>query len=585
MQQQIPKSRRINLLMNGSGPDYPLYSISEIGKRVYQLALATAAIGFIIFGYYCFLGLYLTAVMVALYCLVISMILFLKHKKVINNTKLPIILFTSISLVIFAAKEGAGTGQYLYFFPIIISIPVIVENHKTYFKKILVYFAISAVCCIICIIVGRNHAPWEPLSVDNQTRLFYTNAISAIVTTIIFAYINISLERKYLEELLAQKNRTIVSRTQFLSTMGHELRTPLNGIIGAINLLKNEMSVPGQQEYFEILQYCSNHMLHQVNDILDFNKIEAGKLEVHPVEVNLMQLVRSSVIPFGNIFEEKNIELKLEIDPQLDTVVLVDDVRLIQVLNNLLSNAGKFTASGYIKLAVKVIGNNKKAFTVHFLVEDTGAGIAESDQQRVFDSFGQVFDESTRKYTGSGLGLTICLQILKLMNSKLELQSTKGVGSKFSFNLNLNYLDQKAIAEKNYHKDKVDLNGIHILLVEDNQINMIIAKKTLIDFKATCSIAYNGQEAIDKLEENHNFHIILMDLEMPIMDGYTAVKEVKKRWPEIPVLAFTATLMDLDMLNKLKAIGFTDCILKPFQPIDLLKQIKKHTTKPLASLN
>ncbi len=572
--------------MSGTNPDYPLYSISEIAKRTYQLALVAAAIGLLIFGYYCLLGVYLTAVMVAFFCCGIGFILYLSYKRVLKNTKLPLVLFISLSLIVFAANEGYATGQYLFYFPLIISIPIIVENHKTYVKKLILYFGISATGFIICILIGKFHQPWEPLTADNQNQLFFTNVISSIIATVLFAYINISLDRKYLTELLDQKNRTITSRTQFLSTMGHELRTPLNGIIGAINLLKKEPSLFEQQEYFEILKYCSNHMLHQVNDILDFNKIEAGKLEIHPVEVNLKQLILNSTIPFANVFDEKNIELRVEIDPQLDTFVMADDVRLIQIMNNLLSNAGKFTSRGYIKLAANVISKDKEFFVAKFVVEDTGAGIAESDRERIFDSFGQVYSENTRKFTGSGLGLTICLQILKLMNSKLELKSEKGIGSTFSFNLKFEYTDQQSLAaDKSHYKEKVDLNGINILLVEDNQINMIIAKKILIDFKADCTKAFNGQEALDILETNTNFQLILMDLEMPVMDGYTAVKEMRKRWPEIPVLAFTATLMDLEMLANLKNIGFEDCILKPFQPLNLLAQIKKYAAPPIQKLD
>jgi signal transduction histidine kinase/BarA-like signal transduction histidine kinase len=570
--------------MNGNNPDYPLHSISEITKRTYQLALTAIVIGFLLFLFYCVLGLYHIALMVATVCCVIGFIFFLNSKKIITNTKLPLIAFVSLSLIVFAANEGAATGQYLYYFPLIISIPVIVDNQKTYFKKIIFYFGISAVCCLVCIIVGNIHHPWEPLSAINTKRLFYTNAVSAIVSTIGFAYINISLERKYLKELIDQKNHTIASRTQFLSTMGHELRTPLNGIIGAINLLKKSGSLPEQQEYFDILKYCSDHMLHQVNDILDFNKIEAGKLEIHPLEVNLKQLLVNSTIPFAGLFEEKNLELKVDIDPKLNKTVLADDVRLIQIMNNLLSNAGKFTSSGYIKLRAALLSENKNFLQVMFSVEDTGSGIALEDQARVFDSFGQVFEESTRKYTGSGLGLAICTQILELMNSKMKLQSAKGVGSTFSFEIKFELPAETSALEVSLNKDKSDLAGTKILLVEDNQINMVIAKKILANFNADCTKAYNGEEALAALAEDSAFHIILMDLEMPVMDGYTAIKQIKKNWPHLPVLAFTATLMDVDMMDKLKAIGFEDCILKPFQGLSLLEQIKKHALAPAVNL-
>ncbi|MGI4021124.1 MAG: ATP-binding response regulator [Janthinobacterium lividum] len=567
--------------MTGNNPDYPVYSISEISKRTFQLAIAAIAIGVLILIFYCALGLYHTAVMLSAFCSVLGLILFLNHKKVITNTKLPFIAFVSLSLIGFAAEDGSGTGQYMYYFPLLIAIPVIVDTQKIYIKKIVLYYSITAVSFLFCIFIGNLHRPWEPLSIADTKLIFYINTISALLLTIGFACINTFLERKYLKELINQKNLTINSRTQFLSTMGHELRTPLNGIIGASNLLKKGHSLPEQQEYFEILQYCSDHMLHQVNDILDFNKIEAGKLEIHPVEINLKQLLVKATIPFANFFGEKNITLKVEIDPELNTTVMADDVRLIQILNNLLSNAGKFTSSGYIKLAANIISKTTDKIEVRFSVEDTGSGIEEKDQEHIFDSFGQVFDANTRNYNSSGLGLTICLQILALMNSKMELKSAKGIGSTFSFKVEFDLVDQQIQDEEIPDvTEKADLSGVKILLVEDNEINMMIAKKILSGFEADCTKAFNGIEALALLKNGAEYQIILMDLEMPLMDGYTAIKEIKKNWPHIPVLAFTATLMDLDTLQNLKEIGFMDYILKPFQGPVLVDQIKKYALEP-----
>jgi signal transduction histidine kinase/CheY-like chemotaxis protein len=567
---------RRNAQMSGNGPDFPLYSISEIAKRTFNLAVTAFIIGCIIFIYYIFLGYYKSALIVSLTCGGISTILLLNHKKIIKNTKFPLILFVSLSLLVFALNEGAGTGQYLYFFPLIIAIPIIVDNQKTYFKKVIIYFSISVASFIACIIIGRTHTPWQTFTDANLNLVFYTNAVSAAFASICFAYVNIFLERKYLQVLLDQKNNTISSRTKFLSTMGHELRTPLNGIVGAVNLLKKERSLVEQQEYFDILQYCSNHMLHQVNDILDFNKIEAGKLNIHPVQVNLKQLIVNSTIPFANLFEEKNLTLKLAVDDALDVIVLADDVRIIQVLNNLLSNAGKFTNSGFVKLTVNVLSKSKDGIYIKCIVEDTGIGIDEKDLEQVFDTFGQVFDESTRKFSGSGLGLTICNGILNLMNSQLELKSTKGVGSTFSFGLKLGYPVSVESVKLNQPFTDTDLSGLKILLVEDNAINMIIGKKMLLDYKATCIPAVNGQEALDLLKDGAVFNLILLDLEMPILNGFDTVKRIKQSWPHLPVLAFTATLMDIDMLNGLKTIGFSDYISKPFQPPYLISQIQKY---------
>lgn len=561
--------------------DYILYNSKEISKRTFQLRVACLVIGVLIFAYYALLGLNNLAIRNAIFCFCLAGILFLSQKKIIKHVKPFIIVFVGLALILSAAIEGSVTGGYLYYFPLIVTIPIIVNNTKKYFAEVTSYFAFVVACFVLCVFIGYYNQPSYQFTEAQSTLIFRTNGIAAALLTIFFSYVNVKLQRKYLEELIGQKNQTINSKTEFLSTMGHELRTPLNGIIGAVNLLKNEKSLPAQQEYFEILRYCSDHMLHQVNDVLDFNKIEAGKLEIHLVEVNLKNLLLNSVIPFVNFYKEKNVELQLEIDPELDRIVLADDVRLIQILNNLLSNAGKFTTKGYVRLKASCFDKNSHTFRVHISVEDTGSGIDKKDQSHIFETFGQVYDENTRKYNSSGLGLTICSKLLELMSSHLELKSTKGVGSIFSFDLKFDYINQQLQSEQNQCFQKTDLEGIKILLVEDNHINMNIAYKMLTGFKADCTKASNGQEALlALLEENQVYHIILMDLEMPVMDGYSAIKEIKKNWPEIPVLAFTATLIDDAMFESLRAIGFTDYILKPFKAINLLAQIKKYILEP-----
>jgi CheY-like chemotaxis protein/nitrogen-specific signal transduction histidine kinase len=396
----------------------------------------------------------------------------------------------------------------------------------------------------------------------------------------VFAMAYIIFEKKYINELMEQSKRMIDSRSQFLATMSHELRTPLNGIIGVINLLKQDHSLSQHGEYLQTLKYCSDHMLQQVNNILDFNKLEAEKLEIHPVELNLRQLLLNVGIPFFSLYKEKGLDLLIEIDPALDTLVMADDLRLIQVFNNLLSNALKFTDKGFVKLEVKCKNKDKNFVEASFIVTDTGIGIDETDQKKIFESFWQVYDENTRKFTGTGLGLTICVRLLRLMNSKLVLVSEKGKGSKFSFDLKFEYATDKKQISGSSQKTEDDLTGIRILLAEDNQVNMMVAKKILTGFKANPTCVYNGKEALEALQRDASFDVILLDLEMPVMNGYTAIFEIKKLYPHIPVIAFTASLVDQKMLADLVESGFSDCITKPFQPHQLLAGIKKYLSKP-----
>ena len=256
-------------------------------------------------------------------------------------------------------------------------------------------------------------------------------------------------------------------------------------------------------------------------------------------------------------------------------MVLADDLRLIQVFNNLFSNALKFTDDGFVKLKASIEHKDDKYLTIDFFIEDTGIGIDKDDQKRIFESFWQVYDENTKTLNGTGLGLTICVRLLKLMGSNLVLVSEKGKGSKFSFELKLEKAPVPVVEEVVKTADK--LTGVKILLAEDNPINMMVAKKVLLSFKAKVTGAVNGKEALDQLERNPTaFNIILLDLEMPIMNGYEAIFEMRKLYPHIPVIAFTASLVDQKMLADLLASGFVDCILKPFQPNQLLDVIKKH---------
>jgi len=404
------------------------------------------------------------------------------------------------------------------------------------------------------------------------------NSLCTILLCATFAYLSIHFERKYATALIEEKLKTehaMRAKSQFLSHMGHELRTPLNGIIGATNLLDKKTILQEQQEEFSILKYCSTHMLELINNILDYNKIEAGKLELHPVSVNLKQLLQTSTLPFFNRFEEKKVDLKISIDKQLDAQIMVDDIRLIQVLNNLLSNALKFTEQGFVELKAVCQQQSTNTVQVLFSVEDTGIGIKEEDIDKVFASFEQVYSESTRQYSGTGLGISICQRLLQLMESKLEVRTNYGEGTCFYFSVQF----KRALNIKKHEtvvKETADLKGMNILIAEDNLINMMIAKKTLSEWNVNLTAVENGALALEALQKNSDIDLVLLDLEMPIMDGYTAVKEIKKLYPDLPVLAFTAALIDNQMYTSQKAIGFEEAVLKPFQPMELFSKIRRY---------
>ena len=554
----------------------PLYDIKEIGKRTYQLGIIALVLGVLISFFCTILQLYPSALLVISFCSMLGIILLLHYKNILKNIKFALVVTACFFLDLSAWVESGASGQYLYFFPLMVIIPIIVDNTKTYKREVFAYFSMATISCLACIMIGRHVTPLEYLNAENKHNLFYTNAVTAIALTIAFSFANVFLERRYVAELLNQKNRTIATRTRFLSVMGHELRTPLNGIIGAINILINEKNLPEQQEYLDILKYCADHLLHQVNDVLDFNKIEADKLEIHPVPVNLRALLLKSAIPFYNIVEGKNLELLVDVDPKLDEFVMADDVRLIQILNNLFSNALKFTEHGHIKLQASLTNKADKQIVVKFRVEDTGPGIKEADLQHIFENFWQVYDAHSRGYNGTGLGLAISKHLLNLMGADLLVSSTVNQGTCFYFTIGFGITDTPPEEFKYTKSQNRHLAGLKTLIVEDNQINMIIARKVLTDMQAKVTTAYNGLEALERLAQNPTFDIILLDLEMPVMNGYQAIQKIKEKYPNIPVIAFTATLVDNEKLSNLKEMGFADCVLKPFQPQHLSEVIKQH---------
>ena len=552
------------------------FKFKGVARRTSQLSFIVLMLSLGISAYYLALGLKVSAIMVGSFSFCVLIILLLQLYHIMEHVQPLILTSICILLVVSSFVEGSVTGQYFYFFPVIVVIPIVVNYKESSFIELGTYFLMGIVAFFVNFYVGHNIPPIENIPAAIAHRMMFTNASCAILLTLCFALAYIYYERKYIRALVAEKNRAIAERTKFLSTMGHELRTPLNGIIGALNIFTDEQPQFTTNEYFQILKYCSNHMQQLVDDILDFNKIEAGKLNIHLVEVNLKELLANSTLPFYNNIEKKNLQLKVELDPQLDTIVLADDVRIIQVINNLLSNALKFTEEGYIRLNVTCENVTATSVKANFIVEDTGMGIDKEDQGRIFAGFEQVYSESTRKHTGTGLGLNICLRLLNLMDSTLTLTSEKGRGTTFAFSLTFNKVEKRTHKVERSYNENEGLAGLNILIVEDNQINMTIARKMLTGYKATCTPAYNGKEALEILNKSKDFNIILLDLEMPIMNGYEVITEIKKLLPYIPVVAFTASLIDGQMLARLIEVGFEDCISKPFHPKQLFSQVKKY---------
>jgi signal transduction histidine kinase/DNA-binding NarL/FixJ family response regulator len=570
--------------MKQEGPGSIADDIKEINKRGREIIVICIVVGLVLSPIDYFKGLIYSTCVVLGFTLSMIILFFLSQKFEFRKIRIPTFLLVCLVLLLGTYNEGLATGNFFYYFPMIIIIPSVIEDQARSTFHHITLFLIAGIGAVSCLYIGMNYIPSELISKAISSQLYYTNFLAAFVITLLFAYLHIKFERRYLEAINRQKNHSIAARTKFLSIMGHELRTPLNGIIGASNILKSGETLAEQKDYLEILSYCSDHMLLLVNDILDFNKIEAGKLDIRPIPLNLRDMLMKSILPFHNLFESKNLEFILEIDELLDIQVLADDVRIIQIMNNLFSNAIKFTEKGSIRFEVYCKSIGEDHVEVYFSVQDTGLGIDAKHQKMIFESFWQVYDESSRNFTGTGLGLAICRRLLELMESSLKVESVKGEGSRFYFTLKLPKSIQ-SINQSPFILGNQKLEGIRILLVEDNEINMLIAKKTLRDFHANIESAYNGEEAFALLENDSAFDLILMDLEMPVMNGYTVISPIRRSYPNIPVIAFTASLIDQEKLNYLLNLGFCDCILKPYQPNQLLEKIHKVLENLIMGLN
>jgi CheY-like chemotaxis protein/HPt (histidine-containing phosphotransfer) domain-containing protein/two-component sensor histidine kinase len=378
------------------------------------------------------------------------------------------------------------------------------------------------------------------------------------------------------------------AKEMFLANTSHEIRTPMNAIIGLVELLKKTKLAKKQSEYLNIIEQSSENLLHILNDILDMSKIESEKMHLEYKAFNLMEVLNDSINTLMIKAKEKGLILELNCPKGCrDFVVLGDRVRLAQIIINLVNNAIKFTDRGKIQINIEQLEENKENFRFRFSVKDTGIGIAEERQKQVFQEFVQADDSTTRLYGGTGLGLSISQHLVSLMGGKLALKSKLGEGSEFFFTLQLEKADKKPIQELPRSAKPMDLEknlvaGKKVLLVEDNAFNRLVAGKMLKELGLEYQEAENGREAIQKLKA-HSFDLVLMDIQMPVMDGITATRsirdEMEKPLSEIPIIALTAHALKGDR-EKYKAMGMTDYISKPYrmtQLRDILQKVLANT--------
>ena len=389
--------------------------------------------------------------------------------------------------------------------------------------------------------------------------------------------------RRMLDNLITARKRAeeaAFSKQQFMSTMSHEIRTPLNEVIGITNLLYQSNPREDQMDYINTLRFSANHLLSLVNDILDYNKMEAGKIVFEKTEFDLAGMLEDIKRSYSHRALEKGIYFALEKSPDLPLTLIGDPIRLNQILSNLLSNAMKFTSKGGVTLKASLKERLEGKAVVEFSVADTGIGIAEEKQEEIFESYAQASSDTTRKYGGTGLGLAICKRLVELQGGSIHVKSEPDKGSVFTFRIDFSIpaTEVKAADHVGATDSMMDLAGKRILVAEDNKINFFVANKFLESWGVIVTHVENGALALEEIKRQE-FDLILMDLHMPVMDGIEATRAIRnstdRKISQIPIVALTAAVMS-EAHDKIENLAINDYVLKPFKPKDLYDRIARN---------
>jgi len=410
--------------------------------------------------------------------------------------------------------------------------------------------------------------------VDNLTSIqTYKGWFYVLMTGILFFF----LLKKHLLKIRNAESKAKESdrlKSAFLQNMSHEIRTPMNGIVGFAGLLKDDdLSISQKEKYLSIITQCSDQLLNVVNDVLDLSLIETGNIEAARNSVSINKILDEYYNTYSATLNE-GISLKLVKGlSEEDSVIVTDEVKFRQIVNNLLSNAQKFTENGSIEF-----GYEYKQSQIQFFVKDSGIGIDSKMHDGIFDRFRRAEIETTKTIGGAGLGLAICRGNTNLLGGKIWVDSTPGLGSSFYFTIPVNIQISDKNIPINIDTDEPIANNNCILIAEDEESNFLYISEILEDSNLEIFRAINGQEAIEIYKKNSKISLILMDIKMPVLDGYNATHKIREFDSDIPIIAQTAFAMSDERLKALEA-GCTDYIAKPFRKNEVLSMIRKYQKK------
>ena len=388
-------------------------------------------------------------------------------------------------------------------------------------------------------------------------------------------------KNKILKTAIKDAKEAARVKSDFLSVMSHEIRTPMNAVIGMIHLLLSENPKKSQIDNLQTLKFSAENLLVLINDILDYSKVESGKVKLENIPFDLRELTKG----IGNSYElkasENGIKFNILIDQKIPASLKGDPARITQILNNLISNAIKFTPKGSVKVLVNLINITGKKVKIEFSVEDSGIGISEDKLNLIFESFTQAHADTSRVYGGTGLGLAITKKLIHLFESQILVESEVGKGTKFSFSLLLEETSESPLSDEEDNTEKMlSIKGKNVLIVDDNYINLMMAKKFIEKWGMKCDTVLSGKEALTAIF-NSDYDLILMDLQMPEMDGYETTSTIRSldspNINEIPIIAVSADTYE-NVHIKVDEVGMNDFLSKPFNPNELLNLVYKYCT-------